>query len=269
MVKNRLIASIIVKDGFIVQSINFRHPNVIGNAITAVDFFNTWSIDELIILDISRGDQGVEEFRRIIDRLSERCFVPLTVGGWVRDVEDIRALLAVGADKVAINTRAFDRPEFVTEAAEVFGSQCIVASIDARRTELGHEVFVDRGRRATGLAAPAWAARLQELGAGEIYLTSIDHDGARQGYDLELTRSVSDAVGIPVIAFGGAWTWQHFVDGIREGRADAVAAGNIFHFTEHSTKRAKEFMFKAGLNVREPMFYKIASPRRPRYDSKI
>ena len=270
MVKNRLIASLLIKNGVIVQSINFKHPNVIGNAITAVDFFNTWTIDEIIILDISPTWENGDEFVKIIERLSQRCFVPLTVGGWLRSVEDIKRILETGADKVTINSAAIKRPEFITAAAQTFGSQCIVVSIDVRKNADGsYQVFSYRGKVPTDLILPDWAQHAEKRGAGEIYLTSIDRDGSRKGYDLDLIKLVSEAVSIPVIAFGGVWIWQHFVDGVRIGGADAVAAANIFHFTEHSTKRAKMFMRESGLNVREPAFYKISSPRKPIYDSKI
>jgi cyclase len=270
MVKKRLIASLLVKSGLIVQSINFKHPNVIGNAITAVDFFNTWSIDEIVILDISDTDEERHEFLKIIGRLSKRCFVPLTVGGWLRSAKDIKQVLEVGADKVTVNSEAVRRPEFISEASKNFGSQCIVASIDVKRNkDGGYEVYSERGKTPNALGPTEWARKAEELGCGEIYLTSIDKDGSRKGYDLDLVQSVVNTVSVPVIAFGGAWKWQDFVDGVKIGGADAVAAANIFHFTEHSTKRAKEFMKKSGINVREPVFYRITSPRKPIYDSKI
>lgn len=267
MVKKRLIPSLLVRDGRIVQSVQFRHTNVIGNVITAVDFFNGWTVDEIVILDVSRGNTGREEFVEIIDELSERCFVPLAVGGWISTPRDIETLLEHGADKVVINTQAYRNPRFIEEATRTFGSQCIVVSIDVRRTGPagGARVFVDRGREDTGEDPVTWARRAEQLGAGEILLTSIDHDGMRNGYDLELMRSVSEAVGIPVVAFGGVGHWQHMVDGVRIGGCEAVAAGNIFHFTEHSTKKAKEFLQQAGVPVRDTFFYKVAIPRRPKY----
>lgn len=266
MLKKRLIPSLLVRDGKIIQSIQFRHTNVIGNVITAVDFFNGWAVDEILILDVSLGNTGRAEFLDIVDELSERCFVPLAVGGWITATRDIESLLEHGADKVVINTHAFRHPDFVTEAARVFGSQCIVVSIDARRDASGRPMaWIDRGRENAGVTAVDWARRAEQLGAGEILLTSIDHDGMRGGYDLELMASVSAAVTIPVIAFGGVGHWQHLVDGVREGGCDAVSAGNIFHFTEHSTKKAKEFLRDAGVPVRDTFFYKVALPRRPRY----
>jgi len=267
MLKKRLIPSLLVRDGKIVQSVQFKHTNVIGNAFTAVDFFNAWAVDEILILDISREHTGRKEFFHIVEELSERCFVPLSVGGWITSIDDIEALLGRGADKVVINTHAFRNPKFVTEAAGVFGAQCIVVSIDVRRDEKTgrHMVWIDRGQEYTDLTAVEWAKKARELGAGEILLTSIDHDGMRKGYDLELMSEVSAAVDIPVIAFGGVGDWQHMVDGVNVGHVDAVSAGNIFHYTEHSTKKAKEFMRDKGVSVRDTVFYKVTLPRRPRY----
>lgn len=266
MLKRRLIPSLLVRDGRIVQSICFNHTNVIGNVITAVDFFNGWACDEILILDVSRNRSGRDEFIAILDGLSERCFVPLTVGGWIEDLGEIERLLQHGADKVVINTYAFRHPEFITDAARKFGNQCIVASIDAKLNDAGqHEVFVDRGREATGTIASDWARKAESMGAGEILITSIDQDGMRKGYDLDLIVAVTRAVSVPVIAFGGVGHWNHLVEGIQIGHADAVSAGNIFHFTEHSTKKAKEFMRDAGVPVRDTVFYKVTLPRNPIY----
>jgi imidazole glycerol-phosphate synthase subunit HisF len=265
MLKRRLIPSLLVRDGKIVQSVQFKHTNVIGNAFTAVDF-NAWAVDEIMILDISREHTGRDEFFFIVEELSERCFVPLSVGGWIGSIGDVETLLGRGADKVVINTHAFRHPEFITEAAAVYGSQCIVVSIDARRSDDGrHEVWINRGRENTGVDVVEWALAAEKRGAGEIYLTSIDHDGMRQGYDLELTSKVAGAVDIPVIAFGGVGDWQHLVEGVNVAGADAVSAGNIFHYTEHSTKKAKEFMREKGVEVRDTVFYKVDLPRKPRY----
>ena len=266
MLKKRLIPSLLVRDGRIVQSVQFRHTNVIGNVITAVDFFNGWTVDEILILDVSRGNTGRDEFIEIIDELSERCFVPLSVGGWITTTREIETLLEHGADKVVVNTHAFRHPEFITEAARVFGSQCIVVSIDVKRDAQGvPRVHIDRGQQNTGRDAVEWARQAEAAGAGEILLTSIDHDGMRNGYDLPLMQSVSAAVSIPVIAFGGVGHWQHMVDGVTQGGCEAVAAGNIFHFTEHSTKKAKEFLQAGGVPLRDTFFYKVTIPRRPRY----
>jgi cyclase len=266
MLKKRLIPSLLVRDGKIVQSVQFRHTNVIGNAWTAVDFFNAWAVDEILILDISREHTGREEFFFIVEELSERCFVPLSVGGWIESLEDIEALLSRGADKVVINTHAFKHPEFITEAARVHGSQCIVVSIDARKGEDGgHYVWVNRGREDTGVRVEEWAREAEKRGAGEIYLTSIDNDGMRKGYDVELMSRVVRAVEIPVIAFGGVGDWRHMVECVTASGVDAVSAGNIFHYTEHSTKKAKEYLRDHGVPVRDTVFYKVKLPRKPRY----
>ena len=192
MLKKRLIPSLLVRDGRIVQSVQFRHTNVIGNVITAVDFFNGWAVDEILILDVSREHTGREEFLDIVDELSERCFVPLAVGGWITSIPEIETLLEHGADKITVNTHAFRNPAFVTEAAKVFGSQCVVVSIDVKRDADGAPiVWIDRGQESTGVTAVEWAKRAVDAGAGEILLTSIDHDGMRKGYDLPLMKSVS------------------------------------------------------------------------------
>jgi len=267
MVKKRLIATLLCHNGIIVQSINFKHTNAIGNAQTAVDFFSTWSVDEIVILDVSYDTEMREEFHETIKTVSKRCFVPLSVGGWIRDVAEIRTLLASGADKVVVNTALRDDPEFVSKAAAVFGSQCIVASMDVRgETPETYEVFVERGRRGIGVGPVEWARHAEGLGAGEIYLTSVERDGSRLGYDLALTRMVSEAVGVPVIASGGVGNWDHLAEGVLSGHAEAVSAANIFHFTEHSTKKAKEAVAEAGVDVPPTFFHKNLRSRKPTYD---
>ena len=267
MLKNRLIPNIILNNGNVVQSVNFKHTNVIGNAITAVDFFNSWAVDEIMILDVSRTKDSRQNFYKIIDGLSKRCFIPLTVGGWIDNVEVIRNLLKLGADKVSINTFAVENPNFINEASQIFGSQCITISIDVKKNSSNkYEVITDRGKKETNLNPIDWAKESEERGAGEIFLTSIDNDGTKQGYDLELIKNVSENISIPVIAFGGVGKWEHFVDGIKIGKADAVSAANIFHFSEHSTFNAKNFMKDANLNVRVPQFFELPSPRRPKYN---
>jgi len=267
MLKNRLIPNIILNNGNIVQSINFKHTNVIGNAITAVDFFNSWAVDEIIVLDVSRTSSYRSNFHKIISGLSKRCFIPLTIGGWIKEIHEIQEFLKEGADKICINTEAVKQPELVKEASKIFGSQCIVIGIDVKTDESGNfEVIIERGKQKTGLDPIDWAKKVEKLGAGEIFLTSIDRDGTKKGYDLQLIKQVSDAVKIPIIAFGGVGNWEHFVEGITKGKADAVSAANIFHFTEHSTYNAKEFMIKANLNVRIPKFYNLPTPRKPKYN---
>lgn len=267
MLKHRLIPNIIINNGSVVQSKNFKLTNAVSNAITAVDFFNSWAVDEIIILDVSRHTDFRKQFHKIIDGLSKRCFIPLTVGGWIKSIEEIREFLKEGADKVSINTHAIENPDFIKESAKIFGSQCITISIDVKKNESdSYEVYKNRGRESTGLDPVEWANKAQQLGAGEILLTSIDRDGTKLGYDIELLKSVCNKVKIPVIAFGGVGKWQDLVDGIKIGNADAVSAANIFHYTEHSTFNAKEFMVKSGLNVRVPKFYKLPTPRKPKYN---
>ncbi len=250
MLKKRLIPALILRDGQVVQSIQFKHTNVIHwNSVTAVDFFNKWAVDEIVLLNVSRTTEKNQKFYDAVSGLSKKCFVPLTVGGWVTSAEEGKNLLRLGADKVAINTEAVRRPEFITECAAIFGNQCIVISIDAKKVSGKHRVMIDRGREMTDLSPVEWAKEAEHRGAGEIFLTSIDHDGSRGGYDLELMREVAHAVSIPVIAFGGAFTWDHLVEGIWTG-VEAVSAANVFHFTEHSTKKAKQHLKEAGIEVR-------------------
>lgn len=251
MLQKRLIPVLLIKDGKVVQSQNFSHTNIIHAMPTiAIEYFNRWAADEIILLDVSRDPGNRESFHDVVSKMSEKCFVPLTAGGWIRSNDDIRKLLRLGADKVTINTRAVNNPEFITEASEAFGSQCIVVSIDARENDEGdYEVVVDRGRTPTDMDPASWAKQAEELGAGEIYITSIDHDGLRQGYDKPLIRSVTEAVDIPVIAFGGVSEWEHLVEGIELG-AEAVAAANTFHYTEQSVKNAKNHLRERNVNVR-------------------
>lgn len=265
MLKKRLIACLLWNNGFIVQSVNFRHTNSVGNAITAVDFFHTWAIDEIIILDVSRDDSQREKFFEVIQELSNRLFIPLTVGGKIKDTETIKRLFRLGADKISINTAAVKTPSLIQEAATMFGNQAVVVSVDAKLSDGKYEVYVNQGSEPVGLDPVTWAKEAEKRGAGEIFLTSIDRDGSRKGYDLELTKNVSENVSIPVIASGGVGEWQHFVDGVLIGRADAVSAANIFHYFEQSTKKAKDYMLASGIEVRKPAFYTIKTPRNPRY----
>ena len=267
MIKRRLIATLLVNGGDIVQTRKFKPTNMVGSAFTAVEFFNAWSVDEIMVLEISPGRDHIEEFVDIVDGLSRRCFVPLSVGGKIRDIELVHRYIRSGADKVVINTGAAKKKRLIETIAEHYGSQCIVLSIDAARDgsmPSGYRVMVENGRESTTLDARAWAVEAVRRGAGEIMVNSTDHDGDKRGYDLVLVKMIAEAVPAPVIAMGGVGNWGHMVEGVKAG-ADAVAAGNIFHYTEHSTRRAKSHLAEAGLNVRKSGFYKVNMPRRPSY----
>lgn len=267
-VKKRLIATLLVDRGQIVQTQKFKRTNPVGSPFTAVDFFNGWTVDEIVILEISNNTDYLERFLELIGELSRRCFVPLSVGGKIRDIEHVKRLTRAGADKVVLNTGAVENHQLVSDTAEHFGSQCVVLSLDAAPNPdmpSGYEVMSGNGRIATGLDAVAWARQAVDLGAGELLVNSIEHDGSRQGYDLPLMRLMSESVTVPIIAMGGVGDWSHMADGITEGHADAVAAGNIFHYTEHSTKKAKEYLIEQGLPVRPTAFYRVNMPRRPKY----
>jgi len=251
MFKVRVIPCLDVKDGRVVKGVRFVDLVDAGDPVAAAIAYDEAGADELCFLDItaSHEDRGI--ILDVVRRTAEACFMPLTVGGGVRSVDDIRQLLRSGADKVSINTAAVTRREFVKQAAEKFGDQCIVVAIDAKRVDSGRwEIFTHGGRRPTGLDAVDYAREVVSLGAGEILLTSMDRDGTRQGFDLALTRAIADAVAVPVIASGGVGTLDHLVEGIRDGHASAVLAASIFHFGEHSVRTAKEHMAKAGLPVR-------------------
>ena len=251
MIKKRLIVSLILKDGMVVQTLKFKHTNIIHrDPAVAVEHFNKWAIDELLVIDVSRNMENRQKFLDAVERLSEFCFVPLTVGGWITSLDDIRDLLLIGADKVCINTYAFNNPSFITEAAEKFGSQCIVASIDAKKNGDEHFVHIDRAREDTGCNVVDWAKKAVDLGAGEILLSSIDNDGNRQGYDLDLMKKVVNAVNVPVIAFGGVQQWEHLVEGVQQANVDAVAAANVFHYVDNSARKAKIFMQENNIPVR-------------------
>jgi imidazole glycerol-phosphate synthase subunit HisF len=255
MLKVRVIPCLDVKDGRVVKGINFIDLRDAGDPVEAAIAYDAAGADELCFLDItaSHEDRGI--ILDVVRRTAEACFMPLTVGGGVRTVADIRALLQFGADKVSINTAAVHRREFVREAAEKFGDQCIVVAIDAKKVApLGAperwEIFTHGGRNPTGLDAIAYAREVVALGAGEILLTSMDRDGTRAGFDVELTRAVADAVTVPVIASGGVGTLDHLVAGVRDGHAAAVLAASIFHFGEYSIREAKDHMAGAGLSMR-------------------
>jgi cyclase len=251
MLKARIIPCLDVKDGRTVKGVNFVDLIDAGDPVEQAKFYDSQGADELTFLDITASHENRDTIFDVVSRTAEQCFMPLTVGGGVRAVEDIRKLLLAGADKVSINTAAVHRPEFVGEAAEKFGAQCIVVAIDAKATGPDKwEIFTHGGREPTGIDAIDWAKRMAKLGAGEILLTSMDRDGTRQGFDIDLTRTLADAVTVPVIASGGVGTLDHLVAGIRDGHASAVLAASIFHFGEYSIPEAKAHMANAGIAIR-------------------
>ena len=251
MLKVRVIPCLDVKDGRVVKGVNFEGLRDAGDPVEQAILYDKAGADELCFLDITASHENRGTLLDVVHRTAEVCFMPLTVGGGVRTLDDIRALLLAGADKVSINTAAVSRPEFVKEAAEKFGSQCIVAAIDAKMADSGrYEIFTHGGRKPTGIDAVEHARRLTGYGAGEILLTSMDRDGVKSGYDLKLTRAVADAVTVPVIASGGVGNVQDLVDGVREGHASAVLAASIFHFGEVSVAQAKAALAAAHIPVR-------------------
>ena len=251
MLKVRIIPCLDVKDGRVVKGVNFVNLVDAGDPVEQARVYDAAGADELTFLDITASSDNRDTILDIAASTAEQCFMPLTIGGGVRTTGDIRKLLLAGADKVSINTAAVKRPEFVAEAAERFGVQCIVVAIDARRAGPGKwEVFTHGGREPTGIDAVEWAKRMAASGAGEILLTSMDRDGTKEGFDCELTRAIADSVTVPVIASGGVGTLDHLVEGVREGHAAAVLAASIFHFGTYSIGQAKEHMARAGVPVR-------------------
>ncbi|MEI8151100.1 MAG: imidazole glycerol phosphate synthase subunit HisF [Hyphomicrobiales bacterium] len=250
MFKVRVIPCLDVKDGRVVKGINFVNLRDAGDPVEAAIAYDAAGADELCFLDITASHENRDTIFDVVTRTAEACFMPLTVGGGVRTVDDIRKLLTCGADKVSINTAAVSRRAFVKEAAEKFGDQCIVVAIDAKRVSDRWEIFTHGGRHPTGLDAVEYAREVVSLGAGEILLTSMDRDGTKSGFDIALTRAVADAVPVPVIASGGVGNLDHLVAGIRDGHATAVLAASIFHFGEFTVRQAKVHMAQAGLAVR-------------------
>ena len=255
MLAKRIIPCLDVKDGRVVKGVNFVDLRDAGDPVEAAAAYDEAGADELCFLDITASHEKRGTILDVVRRTAERCFMPLTVGGGVRSTKDVHALLNAGADKVSINTAAVKDRSLVRAASEKFGAQCIVVAIDAKRVSANgggprFEIFTHGGRQPTGIEAVAYAQEVVSLGAGEILLTSMDRDGTRTGFDLELTRAIADAVPVPVIASGGVGTLAHLVEGVREGHASAVLAASIFHYGEHSIGEAKRFMAASGLAVR-------------------
>ena len=250
MLARRVIPCLDVDSGRVVKGVRFQEIRDAGDPVAAARHYDAAGADELTFLDISASHEGRATMVSVVEEIAAQVFIPLTVGGGVRTVADIRRLLNAGADKVSINSAAVERPDFIKEAADHFGAQCLVVAVDAKAVDGHWQVFTHGGRRATGLDAVEWAGRMAAFGAGEILLTSMDRDGTRDGFDLPLTRAVADAVSVPVIASGGVGTLAHLADGVLEGHADAVLAASIFHFGEFSIGEAKRYMASRGIEVR-------------------
>lgn len=251
MLAKRIIPCLDVSAGRVVKGVNFVELRDAGDPVEIARRYDEQGADELTFLDITASSDDRDIILHVVEQVAEQVFIPLTVGGGVRVVDDVRRLLNAGADKVSMNTAAVNNPQLVHDASSKVGSQCIVVAIDAKQTAPGKwEVFTHGGRKNTGLDAIDWARKVESLGAGEILLTSMDRDGTKSGFDLALTRAVSDAVRIPVIASGGVGTLEHLAEGVSEGRADAVLAASIFHFGQHTVRKAKELMRARGIEVR-------------------
>jgi len=250
MLAKRIIPCLDVKAGRVVKGVKFLELQDAGDPVEVARLYDREGADELCFLDITASHENREIILDVVSRTAEQVFMPLTVGGGINKIEDIRTLLKAGADKVSINTGAVNRPEFVREAAEVFGSQCIVVAIDAKRVNGHWEVFTHGGRNATAIDACEWAQRMEGYGSGEILLTSMDRDGTKEGYDLELTRAVSERVGIPVIASGGVGNLEHIYDGLTRGKASAALAASIFHYHEYTIADCKRYLQSRGIPVR-------------------
>jgi cyclase len=251
MLAKRIIPCLDVNAGRVVKGVNFVELRDAGDPVEIARRYDEQGADEITFLDITASSDDRDIILHIVEAVASQVFIPLTVGGGVRQVEDVRRLLNAGADKVSMNTAAVNNPQLVADASAKVGAQCIVVAVDAKQTSPGRwEVFTHGGRKNTGLDAIAWARQVESLGAGEILLTSMDRDGTKAGFDLPLTRAIADAVGIPVIASGGVGKLQHLADGVTEGRADAVLAASIFHYGEYTVRQAKEYMRDRGIEVR-------------------
>ena len=250
MLTKRIIPCLDVKEGRVVKGTNFLELRDAGDPVENAKAYEEQMADELCFLDITASHEKRKTIIDVVERVAHEVFMPLTVGGGIKTIDDIRETLRAGADKVTVNTTAVEQPEFVRESSEIFGSQCICVAIDAKRRGDGFEVYTYGGRKPTGVDAIEWAKRVEELGAGEILLTSMDRDGTKIGFDIELTRAIAEAVQIPVIASGGVGTLEHLYEGLVEGKADAVLAASIFHYREFTVKDAKKYLRERGVNVR-------------------
>ena len=252
MLKKRFIAVLIILEGKVVQSVKFKHTNVIHyDPVHAIEAFNKWSVDEIVVLNVSKKSESKGPFAETLERISKECFVPISAGGWITDHQYAQNLLRSGADKLILNTAFFQNPSFVKELADKYGKQCIVASMDVKKNETSQirTVWVDRGRRDTGRHPEEWAEHVTKHGAGEIFFNSIDHDGARKGYDELTLKELCQMVSIPVIAFGGIFRWPQLIKGFEAG-AEGLAVANQLHYTEHAAKKAKLFLQEAGVPTR-------------------
>jgi imidazole glycerol-phosphate synthase subunit HisF len=250
MLTKRIIPCLDVKEGRVVKGTNFLELRDAGDPVENAKAYEEQMADELCFLDITASHEKRKTIIDVVERVAHEVFMPLTVGGGIKTIDDIRETLRAGADKVTVNTTAVEQPEFVREASGIFGSQCICVAIDAKRRGDGFEVYTYGGRKPTGVDAIEWAKRVEKLGAGEILLTSMDRDGTKIGFDIELTRTIAEAVQIPVIASGGVGTLEHLYEGLVEGKADAVLAASIFHYREFTVKDAKKYLRERGVNVR-------------------
>jgi cyclase len=250
MLTKRIIPCLDVKEGRVVKGTNFLELRDAGDPVENAKAYEEQMADELCFLDITASHEKRKTIIDVVERVAHEVFMPLTVGGGIKTFDDIRETLRAGADKVTVNTTAVEKPEFVRESSDIFGSQCICVAIDAKRRGDGFEVYTYGGRKPTGIDAVEWAKRAEELGAGEILLTSMDRDGTKIGFDIELTRTISEAVRIPVIASGGVGTLEHLYEGLVEGKADAVLAASIFHYREFTVKDAKKYLRERGVSVR-------------------
>lgn len=269
MLKTRIIPTLLWKNEGLVKGVSFDSWRRVGTVLPAIKVYNTRQVDELIVVDITATEEGREPDYEEINGFSAECFVPLTIGGGVKDIEIVKKLLRAGADKIVINSAAFDNPKLISQIANSLGSQCVVASIDAKKRGDKYKCFSQSGKQATGISVSEWAKELERLGAGEILITSIEKDGTMQGYDIELIKEVADRVTIPVIASGGAGNYDHMYQAIVQANASAVAAASIFHFTHQTPLEAKNYLFSKGIFVRNSVGMNLKNTTDPKLSQNI